>query len=346
MNRNSQGSIAVGPFHETVAKISRIGFTHYQHTLLDNVSANKTEVAKSLRDFKPSKNAESAIVISAGPSLHRQKSIQQIKTSGYSGHVVAVDGALVACLREGLVPDYVLTLDPHPTRIVSWFGDPNLEKNTEGDDYFIRQDLDVNFQINRRITNQEHIELVNRYGSKIKALVATTAPANVVKRLKEAHFDLYWWNPLVDNPLDPESLTRQMYRLISVPCMNTGGTVGNAAWVFAATRLPCKTIALTGMDFGYFQDTPYTKTQTYHELVQLNGGVKDLEQYFEQYRFPLTGEQFYTDPTYYWYRRNFLDLHKAAGKAITTVNCTEGGTLFIDGIPCLFLKDFLARFSE
>jgi hypothetical protein len=98
------------------------------------------------------------------------------------------------------------------------------------------------------------------------------------------------------------------------------------------------------MDFGYPESTPKNKTQTYYELLSEVGGDEEaLSQFFVDYTFPLNGEKYYTDPTYYWYRKNFLELHSRFENE--TVNCTEGGTLVDPQIPCDSLDSFLQRFS-
>ena len=63
---------------------------------------------------------------------------------------------------------------------------------------------------------------------------------------------------------------------------------------------------------------------------------------FVEADFPLTNETFYTDPTYYWYRNNFMDLHKISQNY--TYNCTEGGILFGDNLECMFLSEYLDKF--
>ena len=121
--------------------------------------------------------------------------------------------------------------------------------------------------------------------------------------------------------------------------MNTGGTVGTAAWVFAHSILSIPLIALTGFDLGYYADMPKEQTQTYYELIEHLGGTDQLDECFKYFEFPLTNEKYYTDPTYFWYRQNFLDLLEKS--QCKTVNCTEGGTLFADHINCMYLDDFL-----
>ena len=332
-----------GRFEQLVHQIPAIGKARHAGSLIEHARANQTDVKKSIKDLPPLKGAKaaSAIIISAGPSVHKRNSIKRIKAANFSGTIICADGAYIACLKAGLIPDFVLTLDPHPTRIVRWFGDHDFEKHTENDDYFARQDLDVEFRKNTIEQNKKHIELVNKHGSLTKAIVASSAPRNVVTRLKEARFDMYWWNPLVDDPREEDSLTRQIYSMNRLPCLNTGGTVGTAAWVFASATLKIPTLALVGMDFGYYHDIPLEQTQTYYELVNHVGTAEGIEQFFVEYTNPLTREKFYTDPTYFWYRKNFLELFEKTHH--TTFNCTEGGTLLNPRLACITLDEFLTN---
>ena len=332
-------------FAVVVDRITGIGLKLHKDTLIAHARANSGQAVRSISQLQLLTDAKagSALVVSAGPSLHRRDSIKRVKLSGYTGTIIATDGSYIACLKQGLVPDFVITLDPHPRRIVRWFGDPEFEKNMTGDDYFSRQDLDVEFRINSDIQNQAHISLVNLHGARTKAIVSSSAPGNVVARLQAAGLDAYWWNPLVDDPLVQGSITRQLYDIFPVPCLNTGGTVGTAAWVFANSFLKIPEVGLLGMDLGYYADTPIEKTQTFYELHQQIADRASIHTLFVDFEFPLTGEKFYTDPTYYWYRKNFLEL--LALSENRTINCTEGGTLFADELPCETLDSFLARNS-
>jgi len=331
-------------FQGIMDEITSIGLDWHSETLVENSKRNKPFIAKSIKDIASpqQKKAESAIIISAGPSLYKNNILARIKDSGYEGSIVAIDGSYVRCLKAGLIPDYVLTLDPHPTRIVRWFGDPDFENNLKGDDYFSRQDLDIAFRNNSNEENRRNIELVNRHGKDQKLVICSSAPMNVVERTEAVGFDAYWWAPLVDNPGSPGSLTRAMVNETKLPAMNTGGTVGTAAWVFALTALKIPRIAVVGMDLGYYKaDTGYQLTQTYGPLKD-KVGEDNLKDVFPEFTYPDTDEVFYTDPTYYWYRCNILDL-LAASKS-TLYNCTGGGTLFGDGVVCVGIDEFCAGF--
>lgn len=327
-------------FGKLVDEITLIGFDWHAGPIVENSKWNKQFIVKTIRDIAPpqGEKAESAIVISAGPSLYKNNILSRIKASGYKGSIIAIDGSYVRCIKAGLEPDYVLTLDPHPTRLVRWFGDPNFEENLKGDGYFSRQDLDIAFRNNSIEENRRNIELVNQHGKGKKLIICSAAPRNVVERTRAVGFDAYWWAPLVDNPEKQDSLTRTIVKATKLPAMNTGGTVGTAAWIFALTVLKISKIAVVGMDLGYYKaDTSYQLTQTYHSL-KARVGEDNIKDFFPEFTFPGTDEIFYTDPTYFWYRNNLLDLI-AASKS-TLYNCTGGGTLFGAGVECIEIESF------
>ena len=186
---------------------------------------------------------------------------------------------------------------------------------------------------------------MNVNASQTKGIVSATSPLNVVQRMQEAGFPLYWYNPLVDDPKRPGSLTKRLRSLNVLPCLNTGGTVGTLALIFSIMILKMTKVAVVGMDFGYYQDTPFNKTQTYYELQDYcKKNNLSLSGCFAEHRNVLTDEIFLTDPTYAWYKKNFIEcLHmvRHACPNIELYNCTEGGTLDSPLIPSSYLDDFL-----
>ncbi len=205
---------------------------------LANAEENRPRIARSVLELAetPLGTGDAAVVVGAGPSLHRRRSLERLRGAGFAGTIVAADGALGACLRAGVAPHVVVTVDPHPERIVRWFGDPTLEK-PRGDDYFRRQEMDPMHHddehgANREVeANRALVDLVNTYGPKIKVAAATSAAPTVVERCEQAGMDLYWWNPMYDDYDKPDSLSRRLWEMNGLPCLNGGGNVGTAAWV-------------------------------------------------------------------------------------------------------------------
>lgn len=331
-------------FQVILDQIPHLVVKRHGATLVRNAAFAVPYTQKGLKDLPPldKKKLQAALIISAGPSIHKRRMLERIAAANFQGTIVTVDGAYAGCLKAGIIPDYVLTLDPNEYRTVRWFGDPDFAQNSAVDNYFARQDLAQEFRKNSEKFNAETIALVNKMSSRTKAIASTSVFKNVVLRLLEAKFDTYWWNPLADNPDAPESITRKLYNLNKLPCMNTGGTVGTAAWIFAATRLKIPVIGVVGMDFGYYRDNPVRETQHYPEMVENIGSEEEIEKYFFTSTFPVTGEQFYTDPTYYWYKQNFVEIARNTKNA-RTFNCTEAGTLIDENIPCVELEDYITQ---
>ena len=284
----------------------------------------------------PDQAPSAAIVVGAGPSLHSQRSVERILSSGFSGPIVCTDGALGHCLKHGLIPEYVVSVDSHETRIVRWFGDAALEER-ERDDYWRRQELDPAIALDEVEQNRMLFELMNTHGSKIKHVVATSVHPTVTERVRQIGMSMYWWNPLYDDYSAPNSYSRRVFEQNHAPCLVTGGNVGTACWIIAHAILGAKKVALVGMDLGYEPGRSVEKTQYAAELHELLG--KNIEEAFIDVPNPLSGEVWFADPVYYWYRQIFLELAQKAN--CISINCTEGGTLFGPGIVNMGLTEFL-----
>jgi hypothetical protein len=292
---------------------------------------------RELRDIKIGKG-DRAVIIAAGPSLHRANVAQQLLSHRFDGAIIATDSAMRYCLRQGIVPDLVVTLDPHSKRIVRWFGDPNLRhSDLEADDYFSRQDMDRAF-IDEMRANEEILELLDRHGKHIKLALSTSASSAVVDRALQVGMEIFWWNPMYDDPAIEQGLTRQLFELNGLPCMNAGGNVGSACWMMADAVLGKAHVALTGVDLSYYDGTPYQNTQYYYEAVDLVG-KDNLDSMFVRIFNPYMQKWFFTDPAYLWYRNIFLEMAQEAD--CVTYNCTEGGILFGENIMFVPFEDFL-----
>lgn len=318
----------------TLEKSRALGLKHAQENLPLQPGDSKITALVGRGRARP------AIVVGAGPSLHSKESLQRIKSKGFKGVVISTDGAFRVCLKNDIIPDYVISLDPHPERIVRWFGDPSLNDTILEDDYFRRQDLDPGFNRDEKKVNAELIALVNQHGPRVTAVLSSSCSPSVVKRCRQAGMPISWWNPLYDDYDQENSLSRQVNALNGIPCINAGGNCGTAGWVFAHSVLECDPVGLIGFDFSYRAELPYLNTQYYYELRDMVG-EENLDEAYTPYTNPLTGEKFYTDPTYLWYRQSFLEmLQDAPGR---TINITEGGILFGPDLPMEPLEKFLTE---
>ncbi|HYB97253.1 MAG TPA: 6-hydroxymethylpterin diphosphokinase MptE-like protein [Vicinamibacterales bacterium] len=324
----------------TLHKVREAGFRNAE------LNAAQIRSGRNILELRasPLADGEAALVIGAGPSLHRHDVAAVLKAIPSRVTLIATESAMAYCFRNDIVPDLVVTLDPHAERIVRWFGDPSLTaERLAQDDYFARQDMDPAFAQNQLRFNGELLAMVNRHGPSVRAAVASSASPAVAKRVAESGMTAYWWNPFYDDYDLPDSLTRKIHDMNGLPCLNAGGNVGSAAWVIAHAVLGKRHVALAGIDFGYYPDTPYERTQYYYELIELVGRDR-LDEVFVRIPNPHLGIEFYTDPAYLWYRDAFLQM--AAEADCRTYNCSGGGILFGDSIIHESLEAFLTRYSN
>jgi hypothetical protein len=321
--------------------LDRIGAQAMANAQINQAAALDGASILALRDTELIKG-DAALVIAAGPSLHRQNTARLIKQSDFRGTIIATESAMAWCLRNDIVPQLVVTVDPHGSRIVRWFGDPTLDEAAIArDDYFARQDMDPKFRFNQLKINRELLALLGRHGPEMRICVATSASPAVVQRCVETRMAVYWWNPLLDDYDRPDSLTRKIRALNGKPCINAGGNVGTACWVIAHAVLGKRKIGILGMDFGYYGETNYRETQYYNELKEMLGEDR-LGEAFVHIKNPYLDAEFFTDPAYYWYRMAFLEMaEQAAAAGVRTYNCTGGGILFGPGVEFVPLSTFV-----
>jgi len=330
-----------------VANMERMTSDRHGRMALDNAERNLPHIreGKSIRELRDEGigSSDHTIMIAAGPSVKRRDPLREIKEASYGGPLIVSESALAYCLRNGVVPDLAVTLDPHATRVVRWLGDPTLtEEKLRADDYFSRQDQDDAFA-NEMRANEGILSLLDEHGKDIRMAMSTSASKAVVDRAMDVGMQCYWWNPMFDDPDDPDSITADLQRRNGLPSLNAGGNVGTASWMMASAVLEFEHIALTGVDFSYYDDTPYFNTQYYHEAVDLVG-EENLDAIFMRIHNPHLDAWFYTDPAYMWYKQCFLEMVLDTNSK--TFNCTEGGILFGDGIEVCPLAEFLARFGS
>ena len=120
---------------------------------------------------------------------------------------------------------------------------------------------------------------------------------------------------MIDDPDLPDSKTEALQKKNGFPAINAGGNVGTACWVMADALLGKRHVALTGVDFSYYDGTPYRNTQYYYEAVNLVG-EENLNSLFVRIHNPHLDSWFFTDPAYLWYREVFLEMIEEATRLL------------------------------
>ena len=245
----------------------------YKNILRNSKIAKKHFSIKELKD-KNFNNSKVALVVAGGPSLRKKDFRNTIIKYRKKFHIICAEGTLFYLLEKKIIPDLVVTLDPHKKRIVRWFGDKNLtKKDLKKDDYYRRQDLDLKFR-NEISTNKKILNYTTKYGKLLNVAPCTSSSFLVVKRLEEMKSKLFWWNPFLDEPKKKNSLSKKIYKLNKLPLINGIGNVGSACWMMAESVFKFKKIVLIGMDCSYYIDTPIKATQYYDILIKTFGKKK------------------------------------------------------------------------
>lgn len=261
-----------------------------------------------------------AIIVGRGPSLFKNKHPEMLAESNYKGLIVSSDGGMIPLLEAGVVPQVVVCVDGSEV-ITKWFNHP----------------------------------LVRKHGSKMKLILTVTANHKVYQTAKQAGMKIYWFHPMFDDWRENESWTRLQCLLSATekypkgaPRAMAGANSGAFAWIAAMAIFKRSPIALIGIDFGYPEGTKLEDTQYYSSVLRYaKGDVSIIKKAYKEFYHPTFKQKAFCDLVFYHYRQAFLEMqqevpiwYKHYGG---TINCTEGGTLFGQGIKCMKFKEFLTR---
>lgn len=302
-------------------------------TWMENFAENLPEMrkqgSKTIADLVPKRDnldepEGSAIVIGRGPSVFKKGHLDLLANSDYRGTILVTDGMLIECLKHGVTPGrfsdfYVVTVDGNRERIVEWYDHP----------------------------------LVDEHGRGIKAVLTTSVAHNVYERCRKAGMEVYWFHPLFDDYRSNESFSRLMKLMTAtdehrrgIPSVSCGGNTGSTCWVLSHALLRHSPTCLIGIDFGYPEGTPLEATHYYSSMMQAAGGNVDVVRGAYREVVNPGGERALSDLVFWHYREAFLEMLREVNPKFKTINATEGGTLFGDGLEWMKLEEFLKRHKE
>lgn len=270
------------------------------------------------------KENNSAIVIGRGPSINKFEHLKLLAKSNYQGSIVCCDGKLADALNAGVTPDkfpkfYVVTIDPYP----------NIKKH------------------------YEH-EIIKSYGSKIKGMFTVLTDPEVVEKARQKGIQIHWLHSLFDYNEGEKSFNNLSAMMIraknnehKLPAIQTGGNVGTAAWFTAWQILKCTTVALIGINHGW-EETDSWETIIYHNnKEEISEGVDKDSKVFQKLYKKIYNPDFkcncILDPLFQFYSEALKEFIERSPKEITTINATEGGSIFGNRIKSMKFSDFLTE---
>ena len=168
-------------FNNIQKSITKITEKSLVKTILKNIKFNKnfieTNNSGKLRLLikKLSQKSNLAVIVASGPSLRVNDYRDLLKKNRKKIIIICADSSLYYLLEKKIIPDLVVTLDPHKDRIIRWFGDENLKiSNLKKDNYFRKQDLDVSYR-NEIKNNRDVLKITKKYGSKLNIAACTSS---------------------------------------------------------------------------------------------------------------------------------------------------------------------------
>ncbi len=281
----------------------------------------------SARELDPIKNKskqdqqKSAIVIGRGPSVKKHGHLELIANSEYKGSIVCCDGALIAALKAGVTPDkfpnfYVVSIDPRNV-ITKYYDD----------------------------------KIVDKHGPKIKGIFSTLTHPSTIERARNADIKIHWLHTLFDYKEGEKSFNKISSVMVraknhknGLPAIQTGGNVGTSSWFVSWQILRCTSVALVGINHGWNEDDPWKLIVTHgRENLPLNIDENNpsVQKLFPKIYNPEFNCNSILDPTFQYYRTAFIEFISRSPTWLSTINATEGGSIFGDRIKCMTLRNFL-----
>jgi hypothetical protein len=262
----------------------------------------------------------SAIVIGRGPSIKKNKHLEFLANSNFKGTIICCDGILISALKAGITPDkferfFVVTIDTQDRQKVC-YDDP----------------------------------IVKKYGSKINAILSSTISPETLNIVKNSGLKIFWIHTLVDYNKGKNSfnyisgvMSRMKNQKLGLPAIQTGGNVGTSAWIIAWAILKKSHVGIIGMDHGY-----YSKDRSDDDHIFPD----DVDQKSEAFKkaYPIVYNSQYNcevqqDPIFQYYSNALKEFIKRVSEKVKTINATEGGAIFGDGINCDSLENFIKKYN-
>jgi hypothetical protein len=302
------------------------------NTWVTNFSLNLPNIwnEKSAKILNPTTNTNfekednSAIVIGRGPSINKFEHLKLLAKSNYQGNIICCDGKLADTLNAGVTPDkfpkfYVVTIDPYPG---------------------IRKHYDH--------------EIIKSYGSKIKGMFTILTDPEVVEKARQTGIQIHWLHSLFDYNEGIKSFNNLSALMIraknnehKLPAIQTGGNVGTAAWFTAWQILKCSTVALIGINHGWEESDSWETIIYHNNKEEISEGVDKNSKVFQKLYKKIYNPDFkcncILDPLFQFYSEALKEFIERSPKEITTINATEGGSIFGNRIKSMKFSDFLRK---
>ena len=295
-----------------------------------NFALNLTNIWKesSAAELTPTNSKtklKSAIVIGRGPSVKKKGHLEMLAKSNFSGAIICCDSALITTLKAGVTPDkfpnfYVVSIDPYPP-IKKFYDD----------------------------------KIVDKYGDKIKGVFSTIVKPTTIEKARKSGIKIHWLHSLFDYEEGKKSFNQISASMVraknhseGLPAIQTGGNVGTSSWFIAWRILKCPTVALIGINHGWNEDDPWEKIISHGSDFVKTDVIDRKNPTFNKLFKKIYNTDFncycIVDPLFQFYSSALKEFIVKSPEWLTTINATEGGSIFGNRIIGMSFYLFLEKY--
>ena len=216
----------------------------------------------------------------------------------------------------------------------------------------------------KRQTKLYDHKLVDEYGNKINGIFSTVIHPLAVDRARQAGIKIHWLHSLFDYSEGKKSFNQISATMVrsrnhkdGLPAIQTGGNVGTAAWFVGWQILKCSKIALIGIDHGWNEDDSWEKIISHGRTIdpkmygdEISIDITKNDPSFDKLFLKIFNPDFncysIVDPIFQFYSNALKEFISRSPDWLTTINATEGGSIFGNRIKSMQLKQFLNIYHE
>ena len=297
---------------------------------LENFPLNLTNIwnelsAAELTPTNGKTKLKSAIVIGRGPSVKKKGHLEILAKSNFNGAIICCDGALINTLKAGVTPEkfpnfYVVSIDPY-SPAMKFYDD----------------------------------KIVDQYGDKIKGIFSIIVKPTTVENARKSGIKIHWLHSLFDYEEGKKSFNQISASMVRIknhseglPAIQTGGNVGTSSWFIAWRILKCPTVALIGINHGWNEDDPWEKIISHGSDFVKTDVIDRKNPTFNKLFKKIYNTDFncycIVDPLFQFYSSALKEFIVKSPEWLTTINATEGGSIFGNRIIGMSFYLFLEKY--
>lgn len=194
-------------------------------------------------------------------------------------------------------------------------------------------------------------EIIKKFGPLINGIFSTIVKPTTVENARNAGIKIHWFHSLFDYNEGKKSfnhLSALMVRSkkhVGLPAIQTGGNVGTSSWFVGWKILKCNQICLIGINHGWEESDSWEKIISHgSDLVDTSVVDRDSPRFkklFQILHNPDFDCKCIVDPLFQFYRSALKEFISRSPDWLTTINATEGGSIFGRRIQGMKLQEFL-----